>query len=543
MSLRSRVDSRKLYFALIVLPALGLIVVPLTQPSIVLYEGETRFSGDEAYTLLSKIVTEYRRRVVGSEADRRIALWIYDYFKEIGLESYIQVFYTRSFNGNIVKAFNVYGIKRGEVDKYIVLIAHHDVVPWTVEGANDNAAGLAVLLELARVFSQRNTRLGVIFLSPDAEETGLWGTRFFVKEFPYVDRVVAAISIDMCAWKEAEGYALYAFNSAEDPLELCDGGLLYLMKAHEKFGYLIKVSEPVLAARLGLMTLFGTDSQVFVSKGIQAVGISDYPLYPYWHTVEDSLDKVSKESLKRVGDLLERIVLTIDLNGHVPSVGKHYYFINSVVVTWHILLYIFFTLYVPAVYEVIYLYSRERSKLIPGFVVFTLFYLCSLICLIIALLSAIFLMNAYLSLIISFILLIVLVKVIAPKFSADWRSLKLATVTSTIFTYSLLAQNYSLALLLVAPLLYVSIIARPIKHLKIRLLVSLIFPLIVFLPEAYFILEAASILGFKTSSSTLVFFAEYMLCKEISSFLFFILYFSLLVAIVITLEQILRPES
>ena len=174
---------------------LGLII----QPVVMVYDGELRFSGSEAYRLLDTIASMYKYRVVGSAADREAAFWIAEKLKALGLETRIDVFQAPSFNGSLVEAFNVYGVKRGSVDAFVVLMAYHDVVPWTIEGTNNNGGGVAVLLELNRVLAGRDTRLGVVFLSTDAEETGLHGAKRFLETFK--GRIVAAVSIDMCTWR------------------------------------------------------------------------------------------------------------------------------------------------------------------------------------------------------------------------------------------------------------------------------------------------------------------------------------------------------
>ncbi len=46
------------------------------------------------------------------------------------------------------------------------------------------------------------------------------------------------------------------------------------------------------------------DHTPFLEKGIRAVDIIDFD-YPYWHTTEDTIDKVSPESLERVGRVLQ----------------------------------------------------------------------------------------------------------------------------------------------------------------------------------------------------------------------------------------------
>jgi len=75
----------------------------------------------------------------------------------------------------------------------------------------------------------------------------------------------------------------------------------------------------------------------FAARGIPAVGVSDFPIYPYWHTPEDAVDKVSPEVLGEVGRLVERLVLSIDRYG-LLRLGDQYLFVGDRVV-WGPLVY------------------------------------------------------------------------------------------------------------------------------------------------------------------------------------------------------------
>jgi len=525
---------------LALIPLIALTSCIFTQPKVKLYRGKVFFDGDKAYSLLKVIVSKYKNRVIGTEADKAIAYWIADYFKSLGLEAYIQTFVAPDFRKRNVKAYNVFAIKRGSLDKYIVLIAHHDIVPWTIEGANDNGGGVAVLMELARVLANRSLKLSVIFLSTDAEETGLHGSKFFVENFPDVEKVVAAISIDMCTWKNAEAVALYAFVQCGNPFVTGDGGLLYLIKLHEAFGYKIKVAEPVVAVRLGVLGFFGTDSEPFVSKGIQGVGLGDYPTYPYWHRPEDSIDKVSPERLKEVGSLLERIVLTIDLNGGVPSIGVHYYFVDSIVVGEASLLTAYLALYFLALYQAgtIAFYCRRRA--FRGFYCFFFIFFSSL--LIFTLLFAWFwwIKDFYSGLAVaSAVYLILMLKTVLPRCHVEWKELKFAAIVSGLVFYSVAAINYSAGLLLLAPLMYLISLAKPIKRKIVKYSLRFSAPLIVFFPELFFFYKIGELLGFRESSRILALTLNYMVFKSTALIALLVVFSSLLISVIVSVEHII----
>jgi hypothetical protein len=90
---------------------------------------------------------------------------------------------------------NVVAIGDGETDEAIVIVAHHDTVRGS-PGADDNGAGVAALIELAKQLSGRSFRQTVILAAPDFEEIGLIGSRYLVRWLRAHYRVRGAIVFD-----------------------------------------------------------------------------------------------------------------------------------------------------------------------------------------------------------------------------------------------------------------------------------------------------------------------------------------------------------
>jgi glutaminyl-peptide cyclotransferase len=189
------------------------------------------------------------------------------------------------------------------VGEYILLGAHYDtriladhdpelsLKDDPVPGANDGASGVAVLLELARTLPE-NLPVAIKLVFFDAEDNGgiddwdwILGSRAFVREL--VDKPSAAIIVDMIGDADLEVY--YERNSDITLME-------QIWQQARNLGY-----ENIFIPEYRHSML--DDHTPFLEAGIPAVDLIDFN-YPYWHTTSDTLDKVSPESLKAIGDTL-----------------------------------------------------------------------------------------------------------------------------------------------------------------------------------------------------------------------------------------------
>jgi glutaminyl-peptide cyclotransferase len=193
-------------------------------------------------------------------------------------------------------------------ERRLILCAHWDTRPFADEdpdssnwnrpilGANDGASGVAVLLEIAKILRDKKARYGVDIVLFDGEDGGrkghteeyLLGSKYFVKNMP-ISKPEFAILLDMIGDRDLQIYK-EVFSSRYAP-EVVD--LIW-----EKAG---KLKLPGIY-RLTKHTMID-DHIPFLEGGIPAVDIIDFD-YPHWHTLEDTPDKCSPQSLKVVGELL-----------------------------------------------------------------------------------------------------------------------------------------------------------------------------------------------------------------------------------------------
>ena len=152
-------------------------------------------------------------RATGTISGQRVAWAITDMFRQYGLEplfgsSFFQPFIADSLSGT--RGRNVVGIVRSAVpsDEYVLISAHYDhlgILNGNVyNGADDNASGVTVLLNLADMFgTMKKTRTGpdknIIFAALDAKELNMAGSKALVgrlQEREMTDSILCAINID-----------------------------------------------------------------------------------------------------------------------------------------------------------------------------------------------------------------------------------------------------------------------------------------------------------------------------------------------------------
>jgi glutaminyl-peptide cyclotransferase len=207
-----------------------------------------------------------------------------------------------------VPARNVIGKANIGVGSIIILGAHYDSrrradqdpqnSEAPVPGANDGASGVAVLLELARSLNQEAVPHEIWLAFFDAEDNGnldgwdwIIGSRYMADNLTV--EPAAMILLDMIG--DADQQIYYEGNS--------DMGLqAQLWSTAAELGY----GQQFMPSVRYTMT---DDHIPFRSRGIPSVDLIDFD-YPYWHTTADTADKVSADSLERVGRTLEAYLET-----------------------------------------------------------------------------------------------------------------------------------------------------------------------------------------------------------------------------------------
>ena len=285
------------------------------------------FDADSAWVFVENQV-KFGPRVPNSEAHVACGNYLTSELKRFGAQVYEQEATLTAYNGTQLKAKNIIGSYNPENSKRVLLFAHWDSRPYAdhdkdptnhkkpIDGADDGASGVGVLLEMARQFSIKSPAIGIDIIFFDAED---YGTPEFVKEYkentwclgaqfwaknPHVKGYKAdfGILLDMVGAKNASFF-----------------------KEATSMRYAPQIVEEVwsTARDLGYGKFFinaeGTpivdDHQyVILGRNIPCIDIiytdpeSDNGFGPHWHTQNDTMDNIDRETLKAVGQTVLQVV-------------------------------------------------------------------------------------------------------------------------------------------------------------------------------------------------------------------------------------------
>jgi Zn-dependent M28 family amino/carboxypeptidase len=152
--------------------------------------------GEIAYAHVEAISEGIGPRAAGSEAEARTAQYIILEFERLGYLSELRPF-TVTVKGDIINSANVVAIKHGESPLEIIVGAHYDSLDIG-KGADDNASGVGVILEVAERIKEQQTPYTIRFILFGAEEVGLQGSQVYVDQMTaeQIQNTIAMINLD-----------------------------------------------------------------------------------------------------------------------------------------------------------------------------------------------------------------------------------------------------------------------------------------------------------------------------------------------------------
>lgn len=273
------------------------------------------FDGERALAYVARQL-EFGPRIPNTPGHRRTGDWLEAELRGRADTVIVQAFRHVTRRGDTLQLRNFLARFRPppEAAERVLLLAHWDSRPRAdqsanlgaqrlpVPGANDGASGVAVLLGVADALQARPPAVGVDLLLVDGEDYGdfsdssdvLIGSRYFAAHQPAGYPPLYAVLFDLVGDRELQIY--YEGNSASVAPEVVQR----VWRTADELGY---GRHFVPQVRHTLI-----DDHVPLQRaGIHAIDVVDFD-YPYWHTTDDTIDKVSAASLKVVGDVAIALV-------------------------------------------------------------------------------------------------------------------------------------------------------------------------------------------------------------------------------------------
>ena len=292
------------------------------------------FNADSAFAYV-KAQTDFGPRVPNTEAHEQCAQWLVNKLSEYADTVMVQPFRTRLYNNKGIDGQNIIASFNPEAKKRIFLCSHWDSRPYAdhdpdeanwnhpIDGANDGASGVGVLIEMARCFRLQplDEKLGVDLILFDLEDYGPrqdqseqyfdnrrnhWalGSQYWAS-MPHIPGYTASygVLLDMVGASEpnfmkeyySQGYAAWVSNKI----------WRYAQDLGYRQAFVNELGDPISDDHLPINEVAGIPTIDIVDLRPQSSNAS-FP--ETWHTLNDNIEHIDKATLQMVGNVLNYTV-------------------------------------------------------------------------------------------------------------------------------------------------------------------------------------------------------------------------------------------
>ncbi|HEC82005.1 MAG TPA: M20/M25/M40 family metallo-hydrolase [Thermoplasmatales archaeon] len=238
-------------------------------------------------------LVDFGPRVTGTTACEDAAEYIYNQFENMGLS--VRYHY---WNNNGLEGINVEATLEGQdptSDWIFIVCGHYDSVSGS-PGADDNAAGTAAVLAAAKVMSQYSFNHTVRFVTFSGEEQGLIGSNYYVQEaYNNGDNIIAALNADMIGYAETDEdkNSIKIYSNSES-----EWIMTFTEDVSQTYDELISLSI------IDMGSSSNSDHYRFWQYGYDAIMYHEYHFNPYYHSSQDTVDKIDMNYDMRVSRLI-----------------------------------------------------------------------------------------------------------------------------------------------------------------------------------------------------------------------------------------------
>ena len=328
---------------------------------------DIRFSGEQAYTIEEQFVTNHINRVSGSDESLAAVEWLNEQLSSYGwtctIDKWEVVLYSET-----AELRNVVCRLPGESEQEILVLAHHDIAPTTVQGADNDGSGVAILLHLAEIFAAEDTpQYTLVFVSDDAEEYGMIGSRRYIETHPNRELVIAGISLDNLGRAYYQDMETELVGQYEGYAPIWIGLAAREAAAAAPTDWELLLKGPIDQVLNQAITISLTDQGPINAFGVPAIGFgakvpaefSDIH-YECWHHPCDNMDLQNPETLQQSGIIAEALIRQLLAMDTFPeSTGPYLYFDDSGEVFTGWPLYLIFIGFVSLFFVGSYFVQRE----------------------------------------------------------------------------------------------------------------------------------------------------------------------------------------
>jgi hypothetical protein len=289
------------------------------------------FNADSAYAYVKDQV-DFGPRVNNTPAHEKCADFLIRKLKQYCTDVIVQKGQVKAFNGKMLNFKNIIASYNPATNDRIFICSHWDSRPFAdhdpdvkkhntpIDGANDGASGVGVLLEIARQLSISNPAIGVDIIFLDAEDYGA------PEDMPRDAHSEDWWALGSQYWAKNPHKANY-FAKYGILLDMVGAPQATFMEEGYSLQYAPAVVRNVwnIAAKLGYSAYFPfeeggliTDDHFFINKDLNIPTIDiihlekksngDTGFYPYWHTTKDNMNSIDKATLEVVGKTLMAVI-------------------------------------------------------------------------------------------------------------------------------------------------------------------------------------------------------------------------------------------
>jgi len=252
---------------------------------------------------------DLKGRKAGSEEALKAANFIKKAFQEAGLQPYFEGDYLQQWEEKNLSLINIAGRLKGRSQACIVIGAHYDHLGTDDKGniypgADDNASGISLLIELARIMAETSHDKELIFVAFSGEELGRLGSRNFVKNSE-LKGCIAMINLDTVGRLYDKRLIIIGTHSAKEwPLILKETSL---------------ISD--LEIDLSREDLDSSDQKSFEEARIPAIQLFSGPHEDY-HRPSDTIDKLDIDGLIKIGRFTRELLRSLDHSSGLSFTGS-----------------------------------------------------------------------------------------------------------------------------------------------------------------------------------------------------------------------------